>query len=134
MPFTNDGPYASFYDNGLIKPHYFVPEGQTKAHIAIECDMDAIFYIEVYGYVNSQYKNFTSSAIYIAYINTATSGLMYLSKLGGSSTLTALNSSGVAPFINGNKAVNMIQYGGTFSDNSLVRITPVKGSVKLLNS
>lgn len=129
MPFINNGPYASFTDsNNFVQPSVIVPEGQAKNHIAIESSKNAAFYIELFIKTSSDYLS--ASAVYLVYLNS--SNLATLQKLGGSTTLTALNSSGIAPIVNDDTVTNYIQSAAGITNNCIVRVTPIIGKAKVL--
>ena len=48
MPFTNDGPYASFYDNGFVPVQFVTSSSPTEWNDNIRCDKKSIFLMEVY--------------------------------------------------------------------------------------
>lgn len=131
MPFTNDGPYASFNEsNNFVTPSVIVPEGQTKNHIAIETSYDAAYYIELFTKTSS--GHLSASAIYLVVISSSGTGLATVQKIGGSTTLTVLSASGIAPIKNTDTVINYFQSAAGITLESVVRITPIFGTVKVL--
>lgn len=122
MPFTNDGPYASFYDNGFVPVQFVTSSSPTEWNDNIRCDKKSIFIMEIYQVSpNASIPYYKQQAIEVS-----TTGNATISAIGGNGTFNAHTNSTTS-----DQAV----LGFTTSNYSyptFMRITPIVGNVEIL--
>lgn len=122
MPFTNDGPYSSFYDNEFVPVQFVTSSSPTAWNDNIRCDKKSIFIMEVYQVSpNSSTPYYKKQSVEVSSTGTGT-----VSAFGGNGTYNSHTNSTTS-----DQAV----LGFTTSNYTyptFMRVTPIVGKVEIL--